>query len=253
MEFIHRSEEPEYLANNKEEWTKSWVDFYKKKKDIDGVLIRDRKPSDNHWTKAEIRELLISDFKNNCGYCGSSRPTPRRDNDKENAPRGHVDHYRAKAIYPELTYDWNNYIWSCESCNVEKGEFDNPHAPILNPCESDDCGQLLFIGDTGKYCLECGDSIYTTRFEHTDRKTMLNAEEIAVKRRNRVQSLKAWFRTTSLVIEVQMEPHAIEIISENVSCIKRDLEDKEFCFLMKKIHQKLRSEYPLVANLIDNF
>jgi hypothetical protein len=68
MEFIKRSDEPEYLIKNKKKWTKPWVDHYHKKRDQEGKLIREKKPSDNHWTNDKIRKVLISDFKNNCGY-----------------------------------------------------------------------------------------------------------------------------------------------------------------------------------------
>ncbi len=252
MEFIERSLEPKCLSTNKEKWTKPWVDYYKAEKDQDGKLIRDKKPSDSHWTKDEIRNILISDFKNNCGYCGCSRPTPKSANDNRTPSRGHVDHYRAKAIYPELTYEWSNYIWSCEACNVEKGEFDDPKAPILNPCSLDDCNQLKFILDTGEYCLHNQDSLYNERFVNTDQSTMVNADEVIVRRRNRVKNLKSFFSTTSTILEKAKIQATEVIINDNITNIKNDLEDNEFYFLMKKEHIRLRDQYPSVAALIDN-
>lgn len=251
MEYIKRSPEPEYLSKNKVQWTKPWVDFYRKKIDGTGKRIRDTKPSDSHWTKDKIRKILISDFKNNCGYCGCSRPTPKSAHDKQTSPRGHVDHYKAKAIYPESTYKWGNYIWSCEACNVEKGEFDDPQYPILNPCDLEDCSLLKFIVDTGEYCLHDQESIYKERFINTDQSTMLNAEEIIIRRRNRVKKLKSLFNSIFSMLKILDCPAVKTIIDDNITLINNDLEDCEFYFLIRKEYNSLRNQYPKIAVLID--
>jgi uncharacterized protein (TIGR02646 family) len=252
MEFIKRSAEPDYLLKNKEKWTKPWIDFYLKKRDENGDIIREKKPSDDHWTKDKIRKILISDFKNNCGYCGCSRPTPRSSTKKETSPRGHVDHYRAKAIYPHLTYKWSNYIWSCESCNVEKGEFDDPNYPILNPCQLTDCTLLEFKIDSGKYCLRNNQKPYDLRYLHTDQSTMLNASEIAIRRRNRIKMLTSLFETTSILLEHSYLPSINGVINQNINNILEDLEDLEFYFLMTNHYQYLRNQHSIIAVLIDN-
>jgi len=252
VEYIKRSTEPECLLYNKEKWTKPWVDHYRRNIGSDGKLIKKKKPSDSHWTKNEIRNILIKDFKNNCGYCGCSRPTPHSSDDERTSSRGHVDHYRAKAIYPELTYEWTNYIWSCESCNVEKGEFNDPKHPILNPCSFDDCHLLTFIIDTGEYCLSKNNPLDHERFLNTDRLTMVNANEIIVRRRNRVKNLKSLFKTTSIMLTIVEVKVMKSLIKDNILNIKNDLEDMEFYFLIKKEYILLRAKYPNVASLIDN-
>jgi uncharacterized protein (TIGR02646 family) len=214
--------------------------------------MRAKIPTDGHWRDEIIRNILIADFKKNCGYCGCSRPTPRATTDNPRAPRGHVDHYRAKAIYPELTYEWANYIWSCEACNVEKGEFDDPSDPILNPCELDDCNQLEFIIDTGEYCLIDQHSAYSKRFSHTDQSTMLNANEFSIRRRNRVKSLINLFISIAHLLESCLVEFIAPVVSSNIQDIKNSLEDPEFYFLVKRNYQALRSQYPQVAELIDS-
>jgi uncharacterized protein (TIGR02646 family) len=253
VEFIKRSAEPKYLLNNKEKWTKNWVDHYRRKRDEDGKLIKEKKPSDNHWTSDSIRGTLISDFKNNCGYCGCTRPTPNSALDKKNSPRGHVDHYRAKAIHPELTYDWSNYIWSCESCNFEKGEFDDPKDPILNPCQLEDCKQLKFIIDNGKYCLINEQGPYEIRLKNTDQLTMLNAGEITVRRRNRVKCIRSFFSTISILLTTDRTDLVESIINDSINNIKKSLEDPEFYFLLQKHYHCLRNQHPQIAQLVDNY
>jgi uncharacterized protein (TIGR02646 family) len=253
VEFIQRSDEPKCLKDNKSAWSKPWIDFYKKNRNNDGSLVKSKKPSDSHWTKDEVRNILITDFKNNCGYCGCSRPTPRRNGDNNTTPRGHVDHYRAKAIYPELTYEWHNYIWSCESCNVEKGEFDDPADPILNPCELEDCNKLRFIIDNGKYILDSKADLYLTRFINTDRSTMINSDEITVRRANRVKILKSLFDSIYILIDYISDEKLRVIINNNVISIIDALKDPEFHFLVKREYQDLRIKKPEVAIMIDNY
>jgi hypothetical protein len=251
MEFIKRSGEPQLLLDNKVKWTQPWINFYHEKKDQNGELIRNKKPTDNHWLKDDIRQVLISDFKNNCGYCGCSRPTPRAADENRTCPRGHVDHYLAKATHPQLTYKWDNYIWSCEACNVEKGEFDNPQDQILNPCCEEDCKQLEFITDTGKYCLSNEDIDYYERFIHTDQSTMLNSTEIVVRRRNRVKTLKCHFNIISLLLNNIENNDFKLVIKDSITNILNDLEDHEFYYLMQKKFMALRSQHPKIAQLID--
>ncbi len=251
MEFIERSSEPAYLSENKKQWTKHWVDHYRENKNVNGKLLKERKPSDSHWLHDLIRKVLINDFKNNCGYCGSIRPTPI--SEEARVPRGHVDHYRAKAKYPELTYEWTNYIWSCESCNVEKGEFDDLEYPILNPCELSDCGIVEFIIDTGAYCIKNMCQAHKLRFKNTEEKTMINANVINVKRKNRVKFIISNFETINTLMPFSNDNESInELIKENIKNILNSLEDQEFYFLIQKNYLDLRDKHIDVAKLIDD-
>lgn len=251
MELIIRSSEPDHLLKNRDKWTKPWVDYYKKNRNENGKLLKEKKPTDSYWIHDLIRKILIEDFRNNCGYCGSIRPTPTSEGTR--TPRGHVDHYRAKSVYPELTYVWTNYIWSCESCNVEKGEFDDHEHPILNPCELNDCELVEFIIDTGAYCLKKNNKLYYLRFRHTEKKTMINANEIIRKRKNKVKSLIQQFETINKFNKVSKNNDMIyELIKDQIKNILESLKDQEFYFLIQRNYLDLRVEYIDVANLIDN-
>lgn len=252
MEYIIRSPEPAHLSNNKRNWVKPWVDHYRKTKDESGKLIRPVKPSDSHWTHNLIRQVLILDFKNNCGYCGHSRPMPQTAENKQRVQRGHVDHFRAKAFYPELTYEWSNYIWSCESCNTEKGEFEDQNDPIFNPCDESDCSQLLFINDTGKYCLYDQDGPSVKRFLNTERSTMLNAAQVAKTRGNKIKTLESLFKGILVLLKYPSDEVAEELINEYILNIKNELEDESFYFLTQKNYSMLRDKYPSVTELIDS-
>lgn len=250
MEFINRSKAPAYLVENKARWTSPWVDFYQKTRDDDGELKRKSKPTDCHWTDDRIRNRLIRDFKNNCGYCGCSRPTPKLKNGIKKVPKGHVDHYRAKAVHPHLTYEWTNYIWSCEACNTHKGEFDSDEYPIFNPCNLDDCGQIEYIADTGEYCLlEQSDCLFE-RFKNTEQHTLVNSEEVSKRRCNRVKLIKKEFDSIILLMGLVDDVRCQLLVDLSINTIKQELQDPEFYFLVSKTYQQLCRQHPEVAQII---
>lgn len=56
-----------------------------------------------------VEELKRAHFSK-CCYCESP------------APYGDVEHYRPKAHYYWLAYQWDNLLWACPSCNRHKGD-----------------------------------------------------------------------------------------------------------------------------------
>ena len=72
-----------------------------------------------------------------CMYCSSNEPSQ-------------VEHYRPLALYPELAFEYENYLWSCDICNRNKGDKFPPdnHSGerILNPLD-DDVWQYFFIDE----------------------------------------------------------------------------------------------------------
>jgi energy-coupling factor transporter ATP-binding protein EcfA2 len=62
-------------------------------------------------TRNEKIVALIKETKGKCMYCESfiSAVAPE-----------HIEHYRPKAIYPQLTFDWANLGLACPWCNIKK-------------------------------------------------------------------------------------------------------------------------------------
>ena len=96
--------------------TPPWVGYYR-----DGVGER---PSDTRWR--DFHEELGARFHNICAYC-------------EETARGEVDHFRPKSKFPELVYEWSNWVFACHACNSifkkdkwPKGGYVDPCAPSWN-------------------------------------------------------------------------------------------------------------------------
>ena len=260
MQFIKRSACPQLLADNQSEWTMPWVVFYR----IGVEKVPPKLPSVAHWRKPEIRIVLINDFHNNCGFCGESIPTPLlEDTEAQNTERvgiGDVEHLKPKSKYPELVYEWANYLWSCKPCNFQKKEFFDKNHPFLNPCCEEDCENLEFIEDTGRYELKdtVVDDYWKQRLRNTELKTMLNADELCRKRKFKIGSLRKKFESIerfllllsnginlSNIFQKQIDDSCAEILAIMAS--------PDFHLLLQDSYQSFCQEYPLVKNCLRNY
>lgn len=264
MQPIIRSDCPELLAEKQAQWTASWTAHYHWKAGVSIKIERPKKPTDSHWLKDGIRLLLIKDFHNNCGYCGESLPTPHgiAEQDTELASKGDVDHLLPKAFYPELVYEWTNYIWSCKPCNQLKKEFHSVNYPLLHPCCKEDCSKAVFIEDTGRYDLlniVANDDNWKQRLKNSELKTMLNADEICQKRRLKISMLRQRF--TSVVEYLNMihqlkstHPDITNSLQEQtdntITEILEIISSPDFYYLLQEQYQLLLQNHPQVAVLL---
>ncbi len=255
MQFVPRSACPKLLAEKQAGWTAPWLAYYHS---------QGKKPSGSHWLLDDIRLSLIKDFHNNCGYCGQSLPTPQ----SASVSKGDVDHYLPKKEYPDQVYEWTNYVWSCKPCNGLKWRFNSVEHPLLNPCCKEDCAQLQFVEDTGKYVLKdrvTTDAYWQQRLSTSEQKTCLNADEVCQKRRSEISALRKRFESIAGNIDnVSILQHKGSTTMMNIAVkkikgqIRSDLEEilvitssPEFYFLLQERYQRLRKEYQVVAELID--
>lgn len=126
MHHVDRGPGPEGLMQVRESYTPRWVAFYR---DGEGD-----KPPDTHWRR--FCEALSRAFHGLCAYC-------------EDYCKGEVDHFRPKTRFPELVYEWSNWVFSCHDCNHAKGD-SWPEKGYINPCEAaeDQRAERFFDFDT---------------------------------------------------------------------------------------------------------
>ena len=94
----------------RDRYTSRWIDFYENEVG--------NKPTDSRWR--DFREELGQLFLLQCGYC-------------ESFCRGEVDHFRPKVRFPQLVYEWPNWVFACSACNRAKGE-KWPDDGYVDPC-----------------------------------------------------------------------------------------------------------------------
>ena len=116
----------EGLKEIRDRYTPSWIWHYQ-----DGLGPR---PNDNYWRKflADLRAAFLGQ----CAYC------------EENCP-DEVDHFRPTSKFPELVYQWSNWIFTCSACNRAKGD-KWPPEEYIDPCMESrrDCPEGYFTFDS---------------------------------------------------------------------------------------------------------
>ena len=110
MRWVNRGPEPTGLARIRSRYTPGWVQRYR-----NGIGDR---PTDARWR--DFHDVLYERFSGLCAYCERHCP-------------GETDHFRPKRVFPELTYQWSNWLLACTPCNRAKGD-SWPQLGYVNPC-----------------------------------------------------------------------------------------------------------------------
>ena len=65
-----------------------------------------------------------------------------------NAPRAaHVEHFRPKALFPTLAYEWTNYFLGCPGCNGAKGDKWPKRGGYVRPDRGNPSRHFVFAED----------------------------------------------------------------------------------------------------------
>ena len=120
MRWVDRGPEPAGVAGYARQFTQGWIDHYSQG--------RGQTPTDSYWN--EFRSLLASRNNNICWYCERTCD----DGAESGRPSPTVDHFKPRQIFPELTYEWSNWVFSCRRCNVENKQGKWPETGYVDPC-----------------------------------------------------------------------------------------------------------------------
>ena len=105
MRWVDRGPEPDGVAEYAKQFTQGWIDYFQSQ--IGG------RPTDSHWRG--FRPTLGNRTNNVCWYC--ERQCSLQTELGGRAPT--VDHFRPISRFPQLAYEWSNWIFSCRRCNGE--------------------------------------------------------------------------------------------------------------------------------------
>ena len=119
MRWIDRGTAPKRVAEYAREYTPGWVSYVR-----DGVGSR---PDDRDWYR--FRSRL---GKRSCGMCWYCER--RCESASETGGRAAtLDHFKPRSLFPELVYDWSNWIFSCLRCNRDNKEDKWPDNGYVDP------------------------------------------------------------------------------------------------------------------------
>lgn len=98
-----------------------------------------------------------------------------------------IEHFRPKAVHPELEFVWENLGYSCPACNRQyKGSKFNDD--LINPYEEDPEDSLKFFGSM---CLPVNDSV---KADITTDIVGLNRTDLVSKRADKLSALRSTVR-----------------------------------------------------------
>ena len=120
MRWVDRGAEPNGVAGYRQQFTQGWIDYFENQ--IGG------RPTDSYWRQFRIE--LSRRFSDNCGYC--ERKCDANADDAGRSPT--VDHFRPLNLYPWLSYEWTNWIFSCRRCNEDHKRGYWPPSGYVDPC-----------------------------------------------------------------------------------------------------------------------
>lgn len=205
---LYKLEEPEILKNNKDTWTKEYLDCIK----------NDEKPSEtikSRYRNEEIKKKILIETNDKCAYCESK---------VGHVCPGDIEHIlpKNKNARPELYVSWENLTLACEECNRKgKKTYYDVNDPLVNPYEDDP--ELFFMG--------AGPFIYhkpgSRKGEITEKILKLNRTQLWERRKERLEYIKPlldkWANEKNVAIKSILEDEIIKEASD----------DKEYSFVVK--------------------
>ncbi len=179
MRWVDRGPEPEALELIRSRYTRRWVGYYGNN--------GDPKPSDTRWR--DFHDDLSNVFFGNCGYC-------------EETDKGEVDHFRPKSRFPELAYEWTNWVFACHNCNHAKGD-KWPGRGYVDPCARSRSARperfFSFDTTTGEIILKAGLSPARRR------KAIQMIGDLGLNDQHHLQKRRAWIELTSKLLSFLQE------------------------------------------------
>lgn len=125
---ISKNPEPQVLIDNKAQWTSDLFQKIAEKGGFSKLTSAEKGKYVDKYNQEEVKSSLKdSDGVVVCAYCEHTIDTGYLT----------IEHYHPKALYPELTFEWDNMIPACIVCNDPKGNYDTQNEPFINPVLED--------------------------------------------------------------------------------------------------------------------
>lgn len=125
---INRSAEPKFLKDNKLSLWTALDAAIKKYGSYKDIPLGEKSKLVSAYRHADVKSALVASSEGKCAFCEC---VPSEGGNVE------VEHYNPKSLYPELTFEWENLLPSCNRCNRDKSDHDTRVRPIVNPYEHD--------------------------------------------------------------------------------------------------------------------
>jgi len=115
---------PEILIEKAEEWTEGLMSLVTKYGEYEKIPEKEKKAAVSFYRHDDIKSSLFSSSFRKCAFCETF---------PEDSGYLEIEHFHPKAKHPEKTFQWENFLPCCRTCNGKKGQHDTVKEPILNP------------------------------------------------------------------------------------------------------------------------
>ena len=124
---LNRETEPQILVANRAAWTAEYVSWQQTR-----MGEEPRK-----YAHPDIRLALEKETHGKCAYCEGRI---------KDVAHTHIEHKLPKRNHPTLVCTWQNLTIACPKCNTNKGQYDQPQCPLLDPHVDDVEMEVAFGG-----------------------------------------------------------------------------------------------------------
>jgi uncharacterized protein (TIGR02646 family) len=87
------------------------------------------------WKNDYVKPAFKKMTDGYCSYCQSPAAA---------CEHGRIDHFRPKALFPSLAYNWKNYFYCCELCNHKKSDKWPDSGEYVRPDRGDPSARFEF-------------------------------------------------------------------------------------------------------------
>lgn len=119
---------PSMLVQNKYKWTEELKNNIAKYGDYEKIPLSIKNAMWVHYRHHDIKEKLFASSHQKCAFCEAK---PAESGNIE------VEHFKPKSLYPELAFEWDNFLPVCRKCNDSKSNHDTGKEPIVDPSSDD--------------------------------------------------------------------------------------------------------------------
>jgi uncharacterized protein (TIGR02646 family) len=125
---LEREAEPQGMIDNKLQWQSDLQSAISKYGSYKNIPEKEKQKLISFYRNNAVKDGLIKSSFGKCAFCEC---IPSEGGNIE------IEHFKPKSKYPELTFEWNNFLPSCRKCNGSKDSHDTGLEPIINPYDID--------------------------------------------------------------------------------------------------------------------
>jgi len=209
---LNKQPEPEVLVREKAKWTLELMSLISAGANVPEKI-------KNRYNQPEIKSALRAETNGGkCMYCESPIAAVASE---------HIEHYKPKSIYPELTFEWTNLGLSCPKCNINKGNVFDEKCMFINPYIDYPENHFISLGTI--ICHIPNDK----RAKLTELHLQLNRPKLMEARKERIDAIRP------LIEQYVSEnnPTMKDIIKKNIE--KEIAEDKPYSMCTKTVYEIL--------------